>query len=198
MVTITDIRDVEKHLDGIEAVVFDLDDTLYSEKDYVRSGFAAAAPERADELWRAFLAGKPAFDTVMPEQKEAALAVYRAHRPDIKLYPGVREMLLRIRAGGRKLGMITDGRPEGQRAKLAALGIEALFDRIIITDELGGPAFRKPCDRAFRLMQEALDVPFEGMVYVGDNVKKDFIAPEKLGMRSIWFEIKEGLYGEKR
>ena len=198
MIKITDILDVEKHLDGIEAVVFDLDDTLYSEKDYVRSGFRAAAPDRADELWKAFLDGKPAFDTVMPEQKEQALATYRTHKPNISLYPGVREMLLRIKENGRKLGMITDGRPEGQRAKIEALGIEDLFDKIIITDELGGVQFRKPCDKAFRLMQEVLEVPFEKMVYIGDNLKKDFVAPEQLDMWAIWFENKEGLYREKR
>lgn len=198
MIKITDILDVEKHLDGIEAVVFDLDDTLYSEKDYVRSGFRAAAPDKFDELWQAFLDGKAAFDTVMPEQKEQALATYRTHKPNISLYPSVREMLCRIKAGGRRLGLITDGRPEGQWAKIDALGIRTLFDKIIVTDELGGIAFRKPCDKALRLMQEALNIPFEKMVYIGDNVKKDFIAPERLDMWAIWFENKEGLYREER
>ena len=194
MIEITNILDVEKHLNGIEAVIFDLDDTLYSEKDYVRSGFQAAAPDKFDALWQAFLDGKPAFDTVMPEQKEKALAAYRTHKPNISLYPGVREMLCRIKAGGRKLGMITDGRPEGQWAKIEALGIARLFDEIIVTDELGGTVFRKPCDKAFQMMREILKVPFEKMVYVGDNLKKDFIAPEQLGMRAIWFRNIIGLY----
>ena len=194
MIKITDILDVEKHLDGIEAVVFDLDDTLYSEKDYVRSGFRAAAPDKFDELWQAFLDGKAAFDTVMPEQKEQALATYRTHKPNISLYPGVYELLCRIKTGSWKLGLITDGRPEGQWAKIDALGIRVLFDEIIVTDELGGAAFRKPCDKAFRLMQEAVDVPFERMVYIGDNLKKDFIAPEQLGMKTVWLENTEGLY----
>lgn len=194
MIEITNILDVERHLDGVEAVIFDLDDTLYSERDYVRSDFLAAAPNRSEELWRAFSEGKPAFDTVMPEQKEQALAIYRNHKPNIRLYPGVREMLLRIKENGYKLGLITDGRPEGQGAKIEALDIKRLFDKIIITDELGGTQFRKPCDKAFQLMREALVVPFEKMVYVGDNIKKDFIAPEQLGMKAIWFENKAGFY----
>lgn len=194
MIEITNILDVEKHLNGIEAVVFDLDDTLYSEKDYVRSGFMAAAPDHFDELWQAFSEGKPAFDAVLPERKEQALVIYRNHKPSIELYPGVRDMLLRIKASGRKLGVITDGRPEGQRAKIEALGLTELADEIIITDELGGTEFRKPCDKAFRVMQGKLATPFEKMVYVGDNISKDFIAPEQLGMQSIFYINIDGIY----
>lgn len=194
MIEITNILDTEKYLDGIRAVIFDLDDTLYSEKDYVRNGFMAAAPDHFDELWRAFSEGKPAFDAVLPERKEQALAIYRNHKPNIELYPDVRDMLLHIRMSGRKLGIITDGRPEGQRAKIEALNLTELVDEIIITDELGGVAFRKPCDKAFRMMQNKFVVSFEEMVYIGDNTKKDFIAPEQLGMRSLWFRNPDGMY----
>lgn len=43
MVIITNILEIEQHLDGITSVIFDLDDTLYSEKQYVRSGYKAVA-----------------------------------------------------------------------------------------------------------------------------------------------------------
>jgi putative hydrolase of the HAD superfamily len=39
-----------------------------------------------------------------------------------------------------------------------------------------------------------MNIPFENMVYIGDNIKKDFIAPDKLGMRSIYFRNSDGLY----
>ena len=32
------------------------------------------------------------------------------------------------------------------------------------------------------------------LVYIGDNVKKDFIAPKQLGMKCIWFKNTDGLY----
>lgn len=194
MTEIANILDAEKNLDGIALTVFDLDDTLYSEKEYVRSGFKAAAPERFDELWQAFLNGQPAFDTVLGEGAKAALETYRSHKPNISLYPGVRAMLERIKASGRKLAMVTDGRPGGQRNKIAALEIEELFDRIIITDELGGIEFRKPCSLAFEMLQREFKLPFEKMAYIGDNKKKDFIASEKLGMKSIYFKNNGGLY----
>ena len=194
MVAINNILEVENHLDEIEVVIFDLDDTLYSEKDYVRSGYVAAAPDRADELWQAFLRGEPAFDVIMPDSKVEALDIYRNHIPDIQLYDGVRGMLERIKSSGRKLAMITDGRPEGQRAKIQALGIEPLFDEIIITDELGGAEFRKPNTAAYELLHERLAAPYEKMVYIADNPNKDFIAPEELGMKTVWFRNEDGLY----
>ena len=194
MIEITNILDVENYIDDVDAVIFDLDDTLYSEKEYVMSGFKAAAPDKADELWQAFLEGKPAFDTVIPDRKEEALQIYRNHMPDIHLYPGVKDMLVRIRNSGKKIGIITDGRPEGQWNKLNALDFLDLIDYTIVTDELGGIEYRKPNPKAFELMQQNLNIPFNKMAYVGDNKSKDFIAPSSLGIKSIRFQNRDGLY----
>ena len=197
MMTITNILETEQHLDDVEAVIFDLDDTLYSEKAYVRSGYRKIAewlgkPEIEDQLWKVFLQGGKALDDVLKADDRAeALRIYRYQQPNIHLYPGVKEMIGRIRAQ-KKVGIITDGRPEGQRAKLQALSIEV--DHVIITDELGGIECRKPCTLAFENIQQVFNMPFEKMVYVGDNMKKDFIAPKKLGMKWIWFENSDGLY----
>lgn len=72
--------------------------------------------------------------------------------------------------------------------------MDKLIDDIIITDELGGTQFRKPCDIAFRIMQRRWGIPFEQMVYIGDNAEKDFQAPKQLGMRSIFCRNKDGIY----
>ena len=85
---------------------------------------------------------------------------------------------------------------EGQRAKLTSLGLCTVVDEIIITDELGGTAFRKPNKKTFLLMQTRLDTPFERMVYVGDNMVEDFAAQQALGMRCIWFQNGDGLYSK--
>ena len=78
-----------------------------------------------------------------------------------------------IKDTGRKLGLITDGRPEGQRAKIAALGLADAFDEIIVTDELGGTEFRKPNPEAFELISRRRGVPFGEMAYVGDTLSRD-------------------------
>lgn len=197
MITITSILEAEQYLDNIEAVIFDLDDTLYPEKEYVRSGYRKIAkwlekPEIEEQLWAVFQRGGKAIDEVLEEKNRAeALRLYRVQQPDIHLYPGVRKMIDRIKCQ-KKIGIITDGRPEGQRAKLHALDLAV--DEVIVTDELGGIDFRKPCLVAYQKMQQMLGVPFEKMVYIGDNAKKDFIAPEKLGMKWIWFKNSDGLY----
>ena len=117
MIRIDAILDVQAHLSELDAVVFDMDDTLYSEKDYVRSGYravAAAFPEISrmeEKLWQAFLAKKQAINEVLLEEGlfseenlKKSLEVYRNHLPDISLYPGVLEMLQRLKASGKSWG----------------------------------------------------------------------------------------------
>ena len=207
MIEINQIADVLNYTEGLKAVVFDLDDTLYGEKEYIRSGYRAVAKvipqvKNAErKLWRFFLEKKPAIDEVLSmegiyteEIRQRCLGVYRLHEPDIHLYDGVMEILTKLRSDGYKLGIITDGRPEGQRAKIQVLGLGKYMDHIIVTDELGGVKYRKPNETAFIQMADKLNVAFSQMCYVGDNIKKDFIAPLKLGMRAVWFRNQDGLY----
>lgn len=201
MIEIANILEVEKNIADVEVVIFDLDDTLYSEKDYVRSGYKKISeylqnPQIELDLWDSFTKGEKAIDVVFSkygiiEKKEIALSIYRNQKPEIKLYDGVFEMISRIRKK-KKIGIITDGRPVSQHAKIIALGIEV--DKIVVTDELGGIEFRKPNKEAFVIMQEYFKVPFEKMVYIGDNILKDFVAPTNLGMKSIYFRNANGLY----
>ena len=97
MIEIESILDVEKYIDDSDVVIFDLDDTLYSEKDYVRSGYKAigkAYPSINDfsnRLWSAFLEGKQAIDYVLEQEnllseKDNCLKIYRFHKPEIDLY----------------------------------------------------------------------------------------------------------------
>lgn len=188
---------------GVKGIIFDLDDTLYGEKDYVRSGYKAVSEylggSYEDKLWKFFESGKAAIDELLKEldredEKEKVLDVYRSHKPSIHLYYGVEEMLNELRNAGYKIGIITDGRPEGQRNKADALGLWKLVDDVIITDDLGGTQFRKPCDIAFRIMLTRWRMNPADVMYVGDNPEKDFQAPQQLGMRHVWFKNSDGLY----
>ena len=191
----------------VKGVIFDLDDTLYDEKDYVRSGFEAVAEylgeaSAADAMWKLFEEGKPAFDAYLQavgreDELANCLAVYRKNKPEISLRQGAMKLIHALKANGIRVGLITDGRTEGQNNKIAALGLDALMDDIIITDSLGGVQFRKPNDIAFRIMQNRWRIPFEQLCYIGDNPEKDFQAPKQLGMRSIWYHSENGLYSSK-
>lgn len=187
-------------LKNLKAVILDLDDTIYPERDYVLSGYREIERElgiSSDKLFKAFEEGKPAIDAVLSEEgklelKEECLYIYRNHEPKIQAYDGIKDMINNLRSRGIFVGIITDGRPNGQNAKLNALKLQV--DQVIITDELGGPSFRKPCDIAFRIMQKHANCDYGKMVYIGDNPVKDFVAPMQLGMQSICFENKDGLY----
>lgn len=207
MVEINRLLEAKKLFLQTKVAIFDLDDTLYSEKEYVRSGYAEIARnfkkiiDMENKLWAAFKCGKPAINFVLEqeglftnENLKFCLEVYREHLPQISLYSDAKELLDFLKKSGILLGMITDGRPEGQHAKIKALGIEKTFEKIIVTDELGGIEFRKPNTVAFEKMQNYFNVPYESMVYIGDNPKKDFIAPKLLGMKSIYYKNLDGLY----
>ncbi len=207
MIKIDSILEIKDLIVDIDAVIFDLDDTLYLEVDYVKSGFeqiGLAFPQvenLSEKLWCSFARGEKPINIVFESEGignskliEQAISIYRSHIPKIRLAHNVKEMLKDLRERGKKLGIITDGRPEGQRKKIEALKIEELVDKIIITDELGGEEFRKPHPRAFIEIMQTFKVPFERGVYIGDNKRKDFIAPEKLGMKTIWFNNPNGLY----
>ena len=153
----------------IKGVIFDLDDTLYPEKEYVKSGFRKVAEFLGDErleakLWEYFESGRLAIDACLKEvsretEKEECLRIYRTHQPDIHLYKGVTEQIEGLKKRGIQVGILTDGRPEGQRNKIAALGLDKLISDIIITDELGGERFRKPCDIGFRILAQRWMLP---------------------------------------
>lgn len=188
----------------IKAVIFDLDDTLYPEADYVKSGFGEVEntiekkfglKNIKGKLFEYFLLDKTDVygrflrnngvvftDSDIKELAES----YRAHKPELKLLPEVKDMLLTLRANGCKTGIITDGRPLQQNAKIDALGLRGLVDEVIVTDELGGPNFRKPNPLAFDLMCKNLCVDPEEMVYVGDNPKKDFAVKKYLPVYTVY------------
>lgn len=201
------IPELKRFEPGYRGIIFDLDDTLYNEIDYIRSGYHAVAEEYPDKeglaelLWEAYTKGQKAFDTVFPavglEQDDImkAVRIYRDHFPSLTLSSEVYEYVVSLRKTHR-IGIITDGRPEGQRQKIQALGLDRIFswDDIIITDELGGISFRKPDPAAYIKLQERWGLPFREMLYVGDNPAKDFIAPQQLGMGAVRIMNKEGVY----
>lgn len=199
---------------NVQGVILDLDDTLYAEKEYVKSGFSYLCDTEDcmkgefERLWQFFEEGVAPIDNLLKEKelfsetlKKKLLTAYRYHVPTIHLYPDVLDFLREWRDCNprNKLGLITDGRVEGQNNKIDALGIRSKFDEIIITDELAGlhgnvRRFRKPNPLAFQIMRERLGIDYSQLVYIGDNPKKDFQAPLRLGMQVIQFIPEDGVY----
>ncbi|HSX54398.1 MAG TPA: HAD family hydrolase [Sphingomonas sp.] len=183
-------------------IVFDLDDTLYRECDYVRSGirsvdvwvqwrlgvdgFGAAAIR----LWNAGRR-KMLFDVTLaglgvsadPATIAAMIAVYRDHVPRIRLAPDAGAFLASDH--GFDLALISDGFGIAQRRKVAALGLARYaFDPIIYTDDWG-TEYWKPHRRAFEAVEAAHRERSNRFVYVADNPAKDFLAPNALGWATV-------------
>ena len=184
---------------NIEGVIFDLDDTLYPETSYIKSGFSIIEKEfnlEKNSLFKLFKQGLKPLDIVFKnnKDKEKALELYRNHIPNIKLYPGILGLINYLKEHNIFVGIITDGRVTGQNNKIKALNLNV--DKIIITDSLG-IEFRKPNDISFRMMSVYSNLDYSKMIYIGDNSKKDFIAPNKLGIKTLWFDNKDSLYNSE-
>lgn len=187
----------------MKAVVFDLDDTLYLERDYVKSGFKEvdAFLLRHDIAGFFSLASRHfeegvrgnIFNVVLDELNVIydgdyigmLVDVYRSHVPAIRLLPDAQEIIKRLH-GNYNLGLITDGFAVAQNKKVDALNLRALLDYIVITDELGHPGqYWKPHRKAYELVQNYFSIPGSDCVYVGDNVKKDFVSANALGWMTV-------------
>ncbi|HEC35432.1 MAG TPA: HAD family hydrolase [Anaerolineae bacterium] len=188
----------------MKAVLFDLDDTLYPEIEFVKSGFRAVACHLSsryhlneDTLFTKMLEilqrdgrGR-VFDTLLcdlgmyAEEKVRLLVyLYRSHCPTIHPYEDALPMISRLKEGGLHLGVITDGMASVQRGKVKALGLGELFDVIIYTDEVGRE-YWKPSVIPYQVALDLLRVEPSEAAYVGNDLGKDFLGANALGMLAI-------------
>lgn len=181
--------------------IFDLDETLYNEKDFVISGLnavAKAVSADGDEIQeKAFgmmlnhlsLHGRgTVFQKLLSEipdikySVDQLLNIYRTHDTDLNLYADAKELLIDLKVERKYL--VTDGNRDTQRSKIAALKIDSLFNGIYVTDEHGEGA-AKPGTKCFEMIKEKESCRWDEMVYVGDDPNKDFISLKARGALTI-------------
>jgi putative hydrolase of the HAD superfamily len=184
----------------IQALVFDLDDTLYPEVDFVTGGYRAVARYVCEKYGGSyneiFCAMMTRFTnegrrSVFPMVVERFLdpgvpvaelvEVYRRHIPEIHMFPGY-SCLLQELSRNYRLGILTDGLPEVQKRKVRALGLEHLVDKIIYTWDYGSE-MEKPHPMTFSLMLDYLRAEPINALYVGDNPAKDCKGAHQAGMK---------------
>lgn len=189
--------------------VFDIDDTLYLERDYVHSGFEAVGrwaakwlhiDDFAERCWSSFLAGRrrSIFDEVLSEFGKqpttellsALVEVYRTHTPSIALAADASEALNAI-SRTASISVVSDGPVASQSRKVDALGLRSLAAPIVLTGVLGAE-FRKPHPRAFEHVEQCR--PASIYLYVADNPLKDFAAPKRLGWVTVRVRRPGGLH----
>lgn len=188
-----------------EVICFDLDDTLFKEMDYLKSAYheiAIYATNIAKGRGVDFVPEEKAYNVMLEAYRQEGnaftalneflglevpitdyLSIYRNHIPNIHLSEEVEMMLCQLNADGYVLGLITDGRSVQQRHKIKALGLERFFaaEDIIISEEFGSG---KPSEANYRYFMERYPKVAQ-LVYVGDNLRKDFITPKRLGWKTF-------------
>jgi putative hydrolase of the HAD superfamily len=194
-------------------IVFDLDDTLYLERDYVASGFRAVGRWAEDHLGcaefgqcceRHFAAGVRGriFDAALDElglRDETLISrlikIYRDHPPEIGLAPDA-AAFLECLGPDTAVALLTDGFLSAQLNKIRALGLgpPAVWP-IVCTDQWGRTHW-KPHERGFLHIQQHHGLPPAAFTYVADNPSKDFIAPRRLGWHTIQIKRPERLHAD--
>ena len=171
-------------------IVFDLDDTLYKEIDFVKSAYiyinkyvrSRFGIDFFSQIQECIDDGINFYDYIISKLHhkhnfsiEKYLELYRFHYPKLSLSADTTEFLNNI--SDRKIGfsIITDGRSISQNNKIKALGLSHLAQNIIISEETG---YEKPHVNNFKIIEKVY--PDKKFLYIADNTSKDFLAPNTL------------------
>lgn len=182
-------------------LVFDLDDTLYDESSFVKSGFKTVSeylsrnyslPTRLSfqyMLKRIEKGRQKIFDDLLKKNNmyskklvRNCLSVYRHHKPNIRLYPEAEKCLRRFKE--YKIYILTDGNKIVQKNKLEALGLYNGHINCILTS-YHGLKNSKPSPYCFLKICTREKVEPQQVVYIGDDPYKDFVGIKPLGFKTI-------------
>lgn len=175
-----------------KVIVLDLDDTLYPEIDFLKSAYHHISKILSDDcegLYELMMGKYEKNEDVFAYltqtfslDKTRLLEWYRFHEPDISLYSGAQNFLSYY-SENCIFNLVTDGRSKTQRNKIKALGLADVLHNIIISEEIGS---EKPNQINFERAISGQSP--SNCYYIGDNVKKDFITPNRMGWTTVCLE----------
>ena len=128
-------------------------------------------------------------DLSLAEEMAQACAVQE--KEAVRPSPGALETLNRLKSGGVRLALVTNGDGEHQRHKVDRFGLAPLFDYVLIEGEFG---LGKPNPMVYTHVLRKLETrPTEAWM-VGDNLEWEVAAPQRLGIFAVWVDnMGEGL-----
>lgn len=184
-----------------QAVLFDLDDTLYDLRAYwtgrLERAFAGLAP-RYPQLDRGTLIRRAIAEKVYMQQMPAFLRQIEVE--DEVLIEQIHtqycdgwfeELVLDVEAvhvfrrlqPHMRLGLVTNGPSFTQRAKIERFGLADAMDVIVVSGEVG---IAKPDPAIFQIALEQLGTTPAQSLYVGDSIENDLYGAAAAGMPFVW------------
>jgi 2-haloacid dehalogenase len=102
------------------------------------------------------------------------------------LYPGAREVLATLAARDAvTLALVTNGLSEVQRARVARLELDAYFDAIVVSSEIGAA---KPATAIFDVTFAQLGGPARATaLMIGDSLTSDLQGGRNYGIATCWY-----------
>ncbi len=170
----------------VKAVVFDLDDTLYSSKDFYYKVYGCI-----QSMYNINKEDVLNFLIKHYKNKTIKNLINNILKCDVKLdlIKHARDLLECLKNKQYKVGLITNGIPSIQKIKLKKLGIYDIFDSIVYAVELKA---MKPSHIPYLKSIEELNVLPSESFYIGDDPNIDFCGARRIGMHTI--RIKYGVY----
>ncbi|HMD03277.1 MAG TPA: HAD family hydrolase [Candidatus Baltobacteraceae bacterium] len=120
--------------------------------------------------------------------QRCAVDYNRFRKDELRLWPGVLELLASLRGHGCKLALVTNGFAETHREKIALLRLESAFDDVFIADEVG---MIKPDTRLFRHACERLGSEPAAAAMVGDRYERDVRGAAAAGLFTVWMNVRD-------
>lgn len=129
-----------------------------------------------------------------PVTEDVALQIQRRYMArtgnPIELSAPMRGLLDDLAARNVRLGVVTNGNGERQRAKARQLGLDRWMPAraIVVSEDVG---LAKPDPAIFALGAQRLDVPAEACVFVGDSIDADVRGAQAAGMAAVWIDRRD-------
>lgn len=139
-------------------------------------------PQFRRDVWRDALADCGVDDADLAADLDE---VYRRARRAGEIVDPEAVAVLEDLSRDHRLALVTNGSPDVQREKLGRAALAHYFAAIVISAELDAG---KPDRRIFAAALDAIGVPADAAVMIGDSLPRDIGGARDAGLRSIWID----------